>query len=434
MRKTLLFLVPLAALLACCGPEKSPDDPEIVFDKNLDHLQESGLLPAEPDAQTQLLIDSCRADSVNGIPSLLQATGKMLVLDLATRRPSRSFGEYKKMHDAVTRFFKELACDSSGMTFTLLDNEEDFSDTISCAMDIYKKDKHFFRDLGDGVLPYSKHYEDTAYLRLDPDFWKVYNQLLASDMAETRLFAIPYRYIIDRDEKNKPVYREDPEKLGLVMLGRKQYEALARTGLLGICENEFNIFSPEQTVSLFGKLLNSGLIGNPDSAGRDLLLETLLGNSLYAKTDLYEFCDTSFCSLNFDTLNDVEPYTMMLQSLAGISQMQFDPMNISEKTSENEHAVVVSYYAGGSNHTFTYRRGPQRLDTRLLDDVNNLLRRSNANGQFYAVGHNGHALTVVFIRPGQLDRARKAGIFDYIEPGVPAALRESDRNNVSVKQ
>ncbi|TND08444.1 MAG: hypothetical protein FD123_2240 [Bacteroidetes bacterium] len=431
MKKFLLLISAIACtagIIISCGDEKAPEEsPDQRYDKSLDALQESGLLPASPDARTLQLIDSCRRDSVNGIPALLQASGKMLVLNLRIDQPGKSFAQFKKFHDVITAYFKDLACDSSGMTFTMIDGEDEYGDTISRSLDIYRKNKHYFRDLGDGVLPYSKNFDDTAYTRLDPDFWKVYNQMLAAEMLEIRLFEIPFRYIADHDERNKAVYRDDPEKLGLVLLTRKQYEALAKVEGLGFTQNEFRIFSPEQTLSLFDKLILSGLCGEPDSATLDEMRESLLGNSLYSKLDLYDFCDTSFCTVNFDTLNDIDPYSTILQSMAAVSQMQFNPGNISEIPRKEDSSVVVSYYADGSNHSFTYRRAGGILDVHAFDDVNDFLRRKNSPGLFYAVGNTGNTLTAIYIRHNQLEKARKAGLFDYVEARIPDALRTQQK-------
>jgi|GEM_PF-7113457 len=417
--KTIVYsLLALFALGACSGnadEDRHPDD----FSEAVRALKSAALLDTADEKKFEALLDSSRRDTVNPVPALLKASGKMFVVDLATDGPGELYRKYKNLYEQVTAFFPALRGDSSGVAFTVIEDEESKrSDTLGCEIEIYSQGKRYFRSLGEGTLPYNKNFEDTAYTRLDPDFWKVFNTRLAAEKNPWRLFRIPFRYIFDRDEQTRPVYREDPVLFGLLLLSEEQYEKLYAVPALSL-GNEFDLLSPAETEALLGKLLATGLCGAPDSSTKELMLESLQGNSLYSKLDLYDFCDSIFCTVSFDTLNDVDPYSTMLQVMSAVSKRNFEPFNVLEIPNEQDSSVYVEFRLGENKYNYTYRRRNGLLDLNAFENINIALAKENAPGRFYVVGNTDYSVVAACIDQQKLEQAKTAGLFDQLSEKVP---------------
>lgn len=422
MLRTNLFPALLVVLLfaACNGRNGKPLTPaQQEFENALTAMKKAGLVDTVNAATYNTLVDKCRADSVNGIALLLEASGKSISLDMRLANTGKMTAAYTALHQLITSKFPETACDAIQLHYGIADTTN--KDTIAVTLEITRKQQTFERDLGLGFVPYARNVMDTATSkRLDPDFWKVYNRLLVETGSTKRLFAVPYRYNYEDDPKAPARLRDDPEKMLLVLLDEKQYNLLQPVAALEWDYNEFDLVSFSSCDAWLGKLQQCGLFTTDTFFTADKKRE-LHANSLYSKQDFYDFFDTLFTTVSFDTLNDIDPITTMYQNLNTISSGKLKLAAADEVANAGLRIFSMQLQVGDTTFYRVYQQSNGMHDPNALEDVNIFIRtlKREQEGLFYIVANTNDAVTVVYAPPALEAKIKASQLFDQFSEKVP---------------
>lgn len=423
MHRTNFFPALLALLLlfaACNGRSGKPLTPaQQEFENALAAMKKAGLVDTVNAATYQALADKCRADSVNGIALLLEASGKCVTLDMRLAGTGKMTDAYTAQHQLITSKFPELKCDGFEMQYSFADTTN--KDTIFVRLKITRQQQTYERELGLGYVPYARNVMDTAASkRLDPDSWKVYNRLLVETGSTKRLFAVPLRFNYEDDPKAPARLREDPEKMMLVLLDETQYNLLQPIASLEWNYNEFDLVSFSGCDAWLAKLQQCGLFTTDSLYTADKKRE-LHANSLYSKQDFYDFFDTLFTTVSFDTLNDIDPFTTMYQNLNTISSGKLK-MNVADEVANAGLRIFsVQLQIGDTTFSRVYQQSNGMHDPNALEDVNILIRSlgREQEGLFYVVANTDDAVTVVYAPPALEAKIKASQLFDQFSEKVP---------------
>lgn len=423
MNRTNLCAALVALLLlfaACNGRNGKPLTPaQQEFENALAAMKKAGLVDTVNAATFGLLVDSSRNDSINGIVKLFEASGKSVTLDMRLASTGQMTKTYTALHQQITAKFPEVRCDAFGMHYGIADTTS--NDTIFVSLEIKRQQQQYERDLGMGYLPYARNVMDSASSkRLDPDFWKVYNRLLAESGSTMRMFAVPYRYNYEDDPKAPARLREDPEKLLLVLLNEQQFNLLQPLSSLEWDYNEFDLVSFSQCDQWLAKLQSCGLFTTDSFYVADKK-RVLHANSLYSKQDFYDFFDTLFTTVTFDTLNDIDPFTTMYQNLNTISSGKLKMAAQEEVPNAGLRIFSMRLQIGDTTFNRVYTISNGMHDPNALEDVNVLLRAMHREqeGLFYIVANNENSVTVVYAPPALEAKIKASGLFDQFSEKVP---------------
>lgn len=423
MRRTNCFPALLALLLlfaACNGRNGKPLTPaQQEFENALTAMKKAGLVDTVNAAAYNAMVDKCRADSVNGIALLLEASGKSITLDMRVAGTGKMTAAYTAQHQLITAKFPELKCDGFDMQYSIADTTN--KDTIAVRLMITRQQQTYERDLGLGYVPYARNVMDTATSkRLDPDFWKVYNRLLVETGSNKRLFAVPYRYNYEDDPKAPARLREDPEKMMLVLLDESQYNLLQPIASLEWEYNEFDLVSFSGCDVWLARLQQSGLFTTDSFYTADKKRE-LHANSLYSKQDFFDFFDTLFATVSLDTLNDIDPFSTMYQNLNTISHNKLQLAAAQEEANTGLRMFNVRLQIGDTSVPRVYQQSNGMHDPNALEDVNLMIRelKREQEGLFYIVANTENTVTVVYAPPALEAKIKASQLFDQFSEKVP---------------
>lgn len=414
------LLVMLLLFAACNGRNGKPLTPaQQEFENALAAMKKAGLVDTVNAATYTALVDKCRADSVNGIALLLEASGKSITLDMRLAGTGKMTAAYTAQHQLITSKFPEIKCDAIDLQYSIMDTTS--RDTFAVMLKITKQQQTVERDLGLGYLPYARNVMDSAASkRLDPDFWKVYNRLLVETGSTKRLFAVPFRYNYEDDPKAPARLREDPEKLLLVLLDESQYNLLQPVNALEWDYNEFDLVSFSSCDAWLGKLQQCGLFTTDSfyTAGKK---RELHANSLYSKQDFYDFFDTLFTTVSFDTLNDIDPFTTMYQNLNTISSGKLKLAAAEEVANAGLRIFSMRLQIGDTVLNRVYQQSNGMHDPNALEDVNIIIRAlgREQEGLFYIVANTDNTVTVVYAPPALEAKIKASQLFDQFSEKVP---------------
>ncbi|HEU4718777.1 MAG TPA: hypothetical protein VFU15_13125 [Bacteroidia bacterium] len=420
----ILTLLSCAVFFLSCGnnPKKSEsgstknDQFTDRFRKDVLTLRHVGLLNNIPDKTLDSLIPVYAKDTLNGLKDLLVYSGEAMKLDL--RENGKAPHEvYDRLCNEIGKRYPELRVDSTRYHY-LADYPEDHdTDWVLMRMkagsDVFLQKLYWFRDWP-----------------IDETFCKVYNTMLAQQNKSYRMFMISYRCtncVNPWDDEN---VKFDINTIGLIMLTKAQEDSLMPMWDLALDpEEEFSTMSPHQLDSMFTRLESSGLVTAKDKPWYDAKKEEIRENTIYGSEAFYDYIDTLFTTVSFDTINDYNPYAEMLKAMTHISRGHFNPGIVSDTTTDanfTDHTVRFSLN-GKVYESEEMQRGTV-LCTGLIDDVNKAMEEQKAGGAFYTVLTRDKIAIIVFIEDDKLEKVKSSGLFRDMQKGTPAYLRDLYNN------
>jgi hypothetical protein len=258
---------------------------------------------------------------------------------------------------------------------------------------------------------------------MDETFCKIYNQRLAAEKKDYRIYLVTFQCTNCIEPMNDAKIKDDIKRIGLMKLTRSQADSLLyMPGLALDPEDEFEVLSPQEKVSYVKKFEASGLVGKNDSSWYSYRRSEILGNTVYGLDQMYDFLDTLFAIVNFDTLNDYNPYEQILLDLSKVSRGHFLPDGISDEAA-NHTTRTVRFTFKGNVYERELEQHSGMLSPVILDDINSALEQQHVPGAFYTVLTRDNMARVIYIENDKVEKAASCGFFLEFEKGASAKLK-----------
>ncbi|MBI3511949.1 MAG: hypothetical protein HY064_14920 [Bacteroidetes bacterium] len=378
------------------------------FRENVLKLRRAGLLDQLSDRQLDSLITIFRNDSLNGMKEILVRSGKMLKINssLNGKAPHEI---YATIFDTLAKHFPQLKADEMHCTYVPTSAE--------------KKDTNWvLLHARFGIHSYDKN---MYYLRrwpIDELMYKLFNTYLADIHSDERLYLSQF-FCKDCNKKDDYMGKLDVSNFGLMLLKKNQADSiLAITDLAIEPMNEFAIYTTQQTSDALASFERSGLAGKEMEDWYQQKKEDVIRGTLYSQEDLFDFLDTLFCTVSFDTINDYNPYEDILRHMVKISKGNFAPTGISDQHA-NPSTHTVRFTLGGKVYETDADQHLGMIWPGIIDEVNSALGEQKVKGKFYSVFVREKVTIVVFIPDENIDQAKKSGFFDELEEGTPKTIK-----------
>lgn len=427
MRKFLYaFLLPIAFLYSCGNNSTVVDRDTVVpkpydsFKAGVQKLQRNGFLEKFKGQNIDSLTEVYRKDSINGMKQLLIDAGMMLHVDIGLDTYP-SIGDlhtpaphevYHRISDSIANRYPDLK--ATGLKHEYLPNFPGDKDT--------------------GWVMLSQKFGDTWYKRklyyfedwpVDNFIYRMYNTLLADKNENTRFYLVEF-FFPDTGKVFADDFMHDLDvsRMGLMRLTKQQADTILSIPELDVePEEEFNVFTTQQTEDMIVKFKSTGLV-TPDLEKwyNDTICPDIRANSLYKQEDFLDFVDIFFARLMFDTLNVFNPYEEILMTMQNGSRGYFNPAGMNDDRVGKTNLRTVRFTLGGKvyEEELSSQNGIQ--SPFIFDMVNDALADQNAGGAFYSVLTREDVVLAMYLRDDEADKVMKSGFFTSVEKGAPSEL------------
>lgn len=420
------YLLPLAFLNSCGNDTPVVTDDTVPvktydsFKTGVQKLQRNGFLDKFKGQNIDSLTEVYRKDSINGMKQLLIDAGMMLHVDIGlkiateqgdsiTRDPHEV---YRVISDSIASRYPDSK--TSEWKHEYLPNFPGGKDT--------------------GWVMYSQKFGDTWYKRklyyfedwpVDNFIYRMYNTMFADKNENTRFYLVEFFYPDTREVFADDFMHDlDVSRLGLLRLTKQQADTLLSIPELDVePEDEFSVFTTQQTEDMIAKFRTTGLV-TPDLEKwyNDTICDDIRANSLYKQEDFLDFVDVFFARLMFDTLNVFNPYEEILMTMENGSRGYFNPTGMNDDRVGKTNLRTVRFTLGGKvyEEEFSSQNGIQ--SPYIFDMVNDALADQNAGGAFYSVMTREDVVLAIYLRDDEVDKVMKSGFFTSVEKGAPSEL------------
>jgi hypothetical protein len=375
-------------------------------------LKSAGLLAQFDSVQVDSLAAIYEKQKVNGLADLLKLAGDLTVID-ATIRNNDIRETYKIICDSISKLLPSVQLSATEAAY--LPEEPGGKDTGWVKLSLRLDSVNYTRKM---------YYFDNW--PIDNFVYRIFNSRLTDKNATERLYLVDFELEkVDTTSERDFLGSLDVTRFGLLKLNREQADKLGWIeDLFGVeAENEFTMWSTDATLAYINKFENSGLIGASDKKWFSLRKDEILMSSLYSDEDFFDYMDTMFVSLNFDTIIDFNPYEELLISLAAISREKFVPGDIIDEASSNPEMHFLRFNIKAKNYQYQMRRKNGLHDPNIIDIANQALEENNISGAFYTVFAEDKRVSVIYIEDEKFNNVKASGIFKQLEKGAPGELK-----------
>lgn len=410
IRTSAFFL--FAIFLFSCGQPPKQDEPKAAtneFRENVMMLRNAGLLKNIPLKSIDSLIDVYSKDSLNGLKQLLVYSGEILPLDVQLKN-NQPYERYAELCAAIGEKYPELAVDSVKCWY--LPEDPGGKDTGWMMMRLRK---------GDAVYTNKLYYfEDSP---IDETFCNIYNMMLADAKKDYRIYLVTFQCSDCIDPIDDELVKTDRFHFGLIKLNRQQASSLLYFPPLSLDPvDEFSVLTNSEKTVLMKKFEATGLIGRKDSSWYRYRRSEIMNNTVYGAEQAYDFLDTLFAIVSFDTINDYNPYEQILRDLSQVSRGHFIPDGISDQPA-NHSTRTVRFTLKGKVYEREFEQRSGILFPGIIDEINTALEEAKAGGAFYTVLTRDNFCMVVYIDDDKAEQAKASGFFTQFEKGTPALFK-----------
>jgi hypothetical protein len=416
--KKYLALIFFSLILVSCGNVVHDNDNQIQnatesdpFRENVLTLRNAGLLKGISDKAMDSLIDIFRKDSLNGLKNLLVKSGELLQLNLNVNNKRTPLVAYKEICDAVGNKFPDLKNDS--LTCNYIPDEPGGKDTGWIFMrqrignDVYSQRLYYFKDW-----------------QMDETFCKIYNKRLAAEKKDYRIYLITFMCTDCFNPLSDAKVKQDIRTMGIISLTKAQANVLMSMGELAIDpEDEFAAFSPAETDNKIKQFESAGILQKNDSVWWRVKRNEMRTSTIYGMEDMYNFLDTLFGTVSFDTMNEINPYEDVIRKMAIVSRGKFDPGAVTDET-EDPTTHKVSFALKGKVYEMEAEQKNGILDPSVVDEVNKALEEQKIGGAFYTVLSRDNRMLVVYLDDKSAQKAKESGFFSEFSKGVSQQLKD----------
>jgi hypothetical protein len=413
MKKFLpLLLLPLL-FLSCENPkQKETNDQTTTIDpfrEDVLKLRRLGLLKTFSDKDLDSLIVIYRKDTLNGLKNLLVKSGDLLQLDLNLNGQT-PVDVYNRICLTVAEKYPDLKNDSIKFAYLHDDPKKHDTDWVLMRQRIgneaYSRKLYYFNDWP-----------------IDETFCKIYNVRLASEKKDYRIFLVDFMCEDCANPLDIIGTKQDINTMGIIRLTKTQSDSLLRMERLALDPiDEFKAFGADEVETKIKQFELTGMLQKKDSLWWRERKDEIRTGTVYGMEDMYDFLDTLFCTVSFDTLNDYNPYEDILKSMKKISRGKFNIGAISDEV-QDARVRTVRYTFKGKVYKRDMEERGGILFPGIIEDANNALEEQKAGGAFYTVLYRDNILELVYLDNAIAEKAKASGFFSEFIKGVPDELK-----------
>lgn len=406
-----LFALLFSFCLYSCGnnagdPKEQPLQ-EDLFRADVMKFRNAGLLKSLSGHEVDSLIGVFR-DSLNGLQEILSVAGDLLMINISTDNKSIE-SVYRNVLDTIAYKYPDLKCEDPRFTYLPdIPGEKDtgwVSLRVKYGNSFYERRLYYFKAEPVDVFVY-----------------RLFNLMLTDSGSSERLFMSTFR-CRNCNKDYDFMGNVDRSRFGLLRLSRAQADSLLTVNGLDIePENEFDMFPSKQVWNEVKNFEKSGLIGKADSSWYPEAKEMLLATSIYSREDLYDMLDTFICTVNFETYNEYNPYSEIIQYLASASRGKFNPGGLDD-LEMNPTMRTVRFVLNGKTYESRAESRGDMISPHVIDDVNNALSDQKIPGAFYTVMTRDKVCQLVFIDNTLAEQVKASGFFPDFEKGVSQEIK-----------
>ncbi|MGL4598315.1 MAG: hypothetical protein ACRCYO_12335 [Bacteroidia bacterium] len=401
----------LLALISCGDPRQRKTKEEKKLDARTEKLhfyQRLGLCGNYSIAQVDSLAATCNDDPRNQMRKLLVKTGAILEIDLSLEKRS-CFDTYRNAFKVIGEKWPDLKCDS--ITLSYIYDTDNKKDTDAVLVNVQLGNESISRQ-----LYWFRGWE------MDETFCKLFNTILTERNSPERLHLVTFE--CDSCSKSAISVSSDQDitRMGIMRLNKQLADSILPDPELHIDPmDEFSILTRVQAETYLSQLLNSGLIEKTDSAKFNEIRTSVRFTSVYGYEGFFEFSDSLFVRLLFDTLNDINPYEEILHNLEKASRGRFITDGFSdERINTTSSNVRFTLHGKTYERTFEMRNG--LVSPEIINWVNEALVDQKVDGAFYTIFTREKIAMVTFIKNDKAEQAKASGFFPIVVKGAPDQL------------
>lgn len=401
-------------ILSCGEPsEKTNNDTLLITDsfrEDVLKLRSVGLIKNIPDNKLDSLISIYKKDSVNGLQELLVASGDLLKINVSLN--GRKLEDvYQKFCDTIGARYPELKCDE--VQTSILPSSSGEHDTNWVLV-----------RLRFGTTWYERKLYYLQKWQVDDFVYRIFNRMLADSGKQVRLHFVGYNCPGCSKEVDDFMGDMDVSRYGYLLLTKTQEDSLIEMDRLRMeRETEFSLFTTKEVENQLKLFESSGLVESIGVKWYSKAKTDIYQSSIYRMEDLYDFLDTLFTTVQFDTTNYYNPYQEILGNLSLISRGKFMPESISDEiSSANLHKVQFTFQEDIYSFDAVQKGGI--YFTGILDNVNKALEDHKTGGAFYSVGTDQQRCTLIYIEDKKLEKVKSSGFFPQLYKGASKELRD----------
>ncbi len=405
------FALLLLTVFACGDPRSRKTKEEKKLDARTEKLhqyQRLGLCGKYSIPQVDSLFETCKDDPRNQTRKLLVKTGAILEIDLSLEKRS-CFDTYRNAFKVIGEKWPDLKCDSIELSYVYdTDNKKD-TDAVLVNVQIgntsISRRLYWFRDW-----------------EMDETFCKLFNTILTERNSPERLHLVTFE--CDQCTKAAISVSSDVDitRMGIMRFNKQIADSILLDPELHLDPmNEFELLTRAQTEKYLSQLLNSGLIEKTDSAQFDDIRTSARLTSVYGYEGFFEFNDSLFVRLSFDTINDFNPYENILHDLEKGSRGRFMTDGFSDERVGTE-AANVRFTLKGKVYERTFEKRNGFVSPEIINWVNEALADQKADGAFYTIFTREKIAMVTFIKNDKAEQAKACGFFPLVVKGAPDQL------------
>jgi hypothetical protein len=406
----------LPFLLFSCGETKNQNNSDTVVAKTIDVFREdvlkirrAGLLKKFNDHQLDSLIEVYRGNRENGMEEILTLSGDLLNVhsDLNGRKVQEVIAA---ICDTIGQRWPDLKSDE--VKVSLVPSEPGKKDTDAVLLQV-----RFGKNWRERSLYYFESWP------VDELLYSLYNTMLTDSGSGERLTFVQF-ICTNCPNQNEDDFRgqTDINRFGYMRLTKAQQDTLLTIQGLLDPEDEFSILSTKQVDEKLKQFESSGLIGDKDQKWYGKIKQDIRRASVYGMEDLYNFLDTLFCVVSFDTTNDYNPYGDILINMKKASRGKFMPPGYSDEEL-NLSTRTVRFTLNDKVYERDIQRRFGLYSPEIIEMVNEALADQKIGGAYYTILTRENRVLMVYIEDSNADKAMLCGFFEELTKGVSEKMK-----------
>jgi hypothetical protein len=264
---------------------------------------------------------------------------------------------------------------------------------------------------------YTQAFAYSDRIRVDHQFHRMVNRILADNNSEHRLFRL-YLTCEDCDTNlysgSGPV---DPHRVPIISLTSAQAQAIQEQRLLSMCCDDFRLLKTAEVEEAIAGFQSLGLLDGLGAAeyeqARDEVFRNVRGDGAEVLSVFDAYDDSILYRFDLETANFENPYEEALMGLAGVSSDQFQPTAIQDEWVYDQESGL-SFELNGTRYKTTLSNWMEWLDPSFIATVNQALKEQGSSGQFYIVEGSGQDVSVIFLGADQARRIKETGLLSLV--------------------
>lgn len=270
---------------------------------------------------------------------------------------------------------------------------------------VYKSAVVRFQNSGVNYVSYNSYREEedqlSLYEKLDRNFYRVFNKVLADQNSKFRIFAIErmddqYLAFIGLTEEQFLILNSKNTQANYTYFDPHWYKIKVHDYF-----NPFTLLTLKETIHFFELYNSIGLFNHLTVEQKAKELRNQKENHLYSgESILYEITNTCL-AFDWEMLEYDQPYKIAIEAFATITNNEFNPTNVKDDFSLSKRKATVSFDFNGKSYETIVDVENDWFDRKFLDLISAAIKENQLSGQFYDLPDGGQVSFHIYLTKEQ---------------------------------